>query len=226
MNLKQISMAIYATYLTNKYGFKLKKAKDKKEKKALRIEYSETLLSKLNIEIEVINKQNIPRDGKYLLISNHRSIIDPLIIEIALKDSPIHGFWVSKKELYNSLFFGTFTRNANSILLDREASNMSSFFKDTKEVVNDGDSIFIFPEGTRNKENTPLSTFKDGARLIAIKNRLPIFPVFIKTNANEILKDAINNRTKGLKIEIQIGEIIDYKDKTPLEENYRKLFNI
>jgi 1-acyl-sn-glycerol-3-phosphate acyltransferase len=226
LNLKQISMAIYATYLTNKYGFKLKKAKDKKEKKALRIEYSETLLSKLNIEIEVINKQNIPRDGKYLLISNHRSIIDPLIIEIALKDSPIHGFWVSKKELYNSLFFGTFTRNANSILLDREAANMSSFFKDTKEVVNDGDSIFIFPEGTRNKENTPLSTFKDGARLIAIKNRLPIFPVFIKTNANEILKDAINNRTKGLKIEIQIGEIIDYKDKTPLEENYRKLFNI
>ncbi|MBU0925070.1 1-acyl-sn-glycerol-3-phosphate acyltransferase [bacterium] len=226
MNLKQISMAIYATYLTNKYGFKLKKAKDKKEKKALRIEYSETLLSKLNIEIEVINKQNIPRDGKYLLISNHRSIIDPLIIEIALKNSPIHGFWVSKKELYNSLFFGTFTRNANSILLDREAANMSSFFKDTKEVVNDGDSIFIFPEGTRNKENTPLSTFKDGARLIAIKNRLPIFPVFIKTNANEILKDAINNRTKGLKIEIQIGEIIDYKDKTPLEENYRKLFNI
>lgn len=226
MNLKQISMAIYATYLTNKYGFKLKKAKDKKEKKALRIEYSETLLSKLNIEIEVINKQNIPRDGKYLLISNHRSIIDPLIIEIVLKNSPIHGFWVSKKELYNSLFFGTFTRNANSILLDREASNMSSFFKDTKEVVNDGDSIFIFPEGTRNKENTPLSTFKDGARLIAIKNRLPIFPVFIKTNANKILKDAINNRTKGLKIEIQIGEIIDYKDKTPLEENYRKLFNI
>jgi 1-acyl-sn-glycerol-3-phosphate acyltransferase len=226
LNLKQISMAIYATYLTNKYGFKLKNAKDKKEKKALRIEYSETLLSKLNIEIEVTNKQNIPRDGKYLLISNHRSIIDPLIIEIALKDSPIHGFWVSKKELYNSLFFGTFTRNANSILLDREAANMSSFFKDTKEVVNDGDSIFIFPEGTRNKENTPLSTFKDGARLIAIKNRLPIFPVFIKTNANEILKDAINNRTKGLKIEIQIGEIIDYKDKTPLEENYRKLFNI
>ena len=49
---------------------------------------------------------------------------------------------------------------------------------------------------------------------------------FIKTNANEILKDAINNRTKGLEIEIQIGKLIDYKDKTPLEENYRKMFNI
>lgn len=226
MNLKQISMAIYATYLTNKYGFKLKKAKTAKEKRDLRVEYSKTLLSKLNINIKVINNEKIPLDGKYLLISNHRSIIDPLIIEIALKDSSIHGFWVSKKELYNSLFFGTFTRNANSILLDREATNMSSFFKDTKEVVAAGNSIFIFPEGTRNKKDTPLSSFKDGARLIALKNRLPILPVFIKTNANKVLKDAIENRTKDLEIEIQIGDIIDYKDKNPLEDNYRKLFNI
>ena len=226
MNLKQISIAIYATYLTNKYGFKLKKVKTTKEKIDLRREYSQVLLSKLNISVKVINKKNIPTEGKYLLVSNHRSIIDPLIIELALKDSSIYGFWVSKKELYNSLFFGTFTRNANSILLDREAANMSSFFKDTKEVVASGNSIFIFPEGTRNKENTPLSSFKDGARLVALKNRLPILPVFIRTNANEVLKDAINNRTKGLEIEIEIGEIIDYKDKTPLEENYRKLFNI
>ena len=226
MNLKQISIAIYATYLTNKYGFKLKKVKTTKEKTDLRREYSQVLLSKLNISVKVINKENIPTEGKYLLVSNHRSIIDPLIIELALKDSSIYGFWVSKKELYNSLFFGTFTRNANSILLDREAANMSSFFKDTKEVVASGNSIFIFPEGTRNKENTPLSSFKDGARLVALKNRLPILPVFIKTNANEVLKEAINKRTKNLKIEIQIGEIIDYKDKNPLEENYRKQFNL
>jgi 1-acyl-sn-glycerol-3-phosphate acyltransferase len=79
LNLKQINMAIYATYLTNKYGFKLKKVKTAKEKKALRLEYSLTLLSKLNISIKVTNKENIPNDGKYLLISNHRSIIDPLI---------------------------------------------------------------------------------------------------------------------------------------------------
>jgi len=226
LNLKQISIAIYATYLTNKYGFKLKKVNTPKEKKDLRLEYSQTLLSKLNINIEVLNKENIPKDGQYLLVSNHRSIIDPLIIEIALKDSPIHGFWVSKKELYNSFFFGTFTRNADSILLDREASNMTPFFKETKEVVNNGNSIFIFPEGTRNKENTPLSSFKEGARLIALKNRLPILPVFIKTNANEVLKEAINERTKDLKIQIEIGKIIDYKDKTPLEDAYRKEFNI
>jgi len=224
VTLKQISIALYATYLTNKYGIKLKKAKTLQEQIDLRLEYSEILAKKLNLTIEITNKNKLPLDGQYLLISNHRSIIDPLIIELALKDSKIHGYWVSKKELFNSFFFGSFTRNAGSILLDRESSNMAAFFKNTKAVVKEGHSIYIFPEGTRNKENTPLSSFKEGSRIIALKNRLPILPVYIRSNANEILKEAIVHRTKDLKIEIEIGDIIDYKDKTSLEENYRKQF--
>lgn len=224
MNLKQISMAIYATYLTNKYGFKLKKAKTSQEMFDIRLEYAEILLKKLNIEIEIVDKEKLPKDGQYLLISNHRSIIDPLIIEVALKNTEINGFWIAKKELYNSFFFGTFTKNAGTVLLDRDAANMSSFFKDTKQIVKEGHSIYIFPEGTRNKENTPLSSFKEGSRIIALKNRLPILPVYIKSNANEILKEAIINRTENLKIQIVIGTVIDYRDKTSLEENYRKQF--
>ncbi|KAB7884683.1 lysophospholipid acyltransferase family protein [Poseidonibacter ostreae] len=226
MNLKLISMAFYATYLTNKFGFLLKNEKNKNKKMLLREEYAKTLLKKLKLNVNVINKEKLPIDGKYLLISNHRSIIDPLIIETALKDTKIRGFWIAKKELYNSFFFGMFTRNAGSILLDREAKNMAPFFKDIKEVVKDENSIYIFPEGTRNKQNTPLSSFKEGARIIALKNRLPILPVYIKTNANEVLKEAINSRTKELTIDIEIGELIDYKDKTSLEENYRKIFDL
>ena len=184
------------------------------------------MLSKLNINIKVLNKEKLPKEGNYLLIANHRSIIDPLIIEIALKNSPIHGFWVSKKELFNSFFFGLFTRNSDSILLDREASNMPSFFSDTKKVVQMGHSIFIFPEGTRNKTDNQISSFKEGAKLIALKNRINILPVFIKTNANEILKEAIEKRTKNLEIEIEIGNLIDYKDKTSLETLYKNQFNI
>lgn len=219
-------MAIYAMYLTNKYGIKLKKTKTSKEKMDLRLNYSEELLSKLNIKVQIENKDKIPTQGQYLLISNHRSIIDPLIIEQTLKDSDIKGYWVAKKELYNSSFFGTFTRNAGTILLDRESNNMSSFFKKTKEVVKNNQSIFIFPEGTRNKEDTPISSFKEGSRIIALKNRLDILPVFIKSNANDILKEAIEKRTENLIIEIKIGDIISYKDKTSLEENYKKQFNL
>lgn len=226
MTLKQISMAFYATYITNKFGIKLKKAKNAEERIALRMQYATTILKKLNITIKVLNKEKIPEDGKFLLISNHRSIIDPLIVELALKDSKIDGFWVAKKELYNSFFFGNMTRNAGSILLDREASNMSSFFKDTKEIVKQGHSIFVFPEGTRYKGEGSMGTFKDGSKIIALKNRLPILPVFIKSNAHAVLKEAIEKRTKDLIIEIEIGDIIDYKDKTPLEENYKRIFDL
>ena len=49
-----------------------------------------------------------------------------------------------------------------------------------------------------------ISSFKEGARIIALKNRLAILPIFIKTNANEILKEAINKRDKDLTIDIEI----------------------
>ncbi len=51
-------------------------------------------------------------------------------------------------------------------------------------------------------------------------------PVYIKSNANKILKQAIEKNTEGLVIEVEIGDLIEYKDKTPLEDNYRKIFKI
>ena len=135
MTLNQIKIALYSLYLTNYYGFKLSGVTDSLKRKKARIEYANKILNKLNIKVKVINKEKIPQDGQYLLTSNHRTIMDPLIVEIATEQSNIHGDWIAKKELYNSFFFGKFTRNLGTILLDREASQMSGFFKDIKESV-------------------------------------------------------------------------------------------
>lgn len=220
-------MAVYSTIITNYYGFKLTKFKDSKDKKRFRIDYAKKLLNKLNIKIIVINEEKLPQSGQYLLISNHRSIIDPLIIEIATQNSSIFGHWIAKKELYNSLFFGKFVRTSGTILLDREASQMGGFFKDIKNCVKEGNSVFIFPEGSRNKTKSNLADFKEGSQLIAIKNKLPILPVFIRSKADEILHAAIKESEKQRTIEIEIGDIIDYNDKSlPLMEAYKKQFNI
>lgn len=220
-------MAIYATYLTNYYGLKLKFTANAKEKKELRIEYAKKLLGKLQLEIKIINADKLPKDGQFLLVSNHRSIIDPLIIEIATQYSNIYGNWVSKKELYNSFFFGLFVRNGGSVLLDREKSAIGVFFSDIKSKVKDGESIFIFPEGTRNKSENDIGEFKEGSRIIAVKNRLQILPVFIKSQANKALMSALKEKDMLRVIEIEIGDIIDYKDKSmSLVEAYKKQFNI
>lgn len=220
-------MALYATYLTNYYGYKLKKADTRQKKKNLRIEYAKTLLHKLNIQIKIINEEKIPHAGQYLLVSNHKSVIDPLIVEIAASNSEIFGHWISKKELYNSLFFGLFVRNAGAILLDRSSKQMGGFFSDVKECVKQGDSIFIFPEGTRNKTLATIGEFKDGSKIIAVKNRLDILPVYIKTDANKTLISSLKEENTARTIEIEIGDIISYKDKSSsLQEAYNKQFNI
>lgn len=227
LTFKQVRMALYSLYLTNRFGFKLTKAHTNAEKKALRYEYSITLMSRMNISVSAKGLDKFDHNGQYLLLSNHRSIIDPCIIEIALKDTNILGLWVSKKELYNHFFFGKFVRNAGTILLDRESKQMGNFFKAIKESLKTGVSICVFPEGTRNKEDTPLSTFKEGSQLIAVKNKLPILPIFIKTNAFEVARTAINHREKDLVIEIEFGDIIDYRDRSmPLEDRYRQMFGI
>ncbi len=226
MTLHIIKQAIYALYLTNSYGFRLKFAKDAMEKKRLRLAYSLAQMKALNIEVRVEQSEKLPQEGQYLLLSNHRSIIDPPLIEIVLQKTRIFGPWISKKELYNSFFFGLFVRNAGSILLDREQSQMSGFFADVKEAVKRGESIFIFPEGTRNKTDKPIDTFKEGSRIIALKNRLPILPLYIQTNANEVLANALKDKHLKQEVVVVIGDIIDYKDKTPLEENYRKIFGL
>ena len=227
VNLNRIKMALYATLFTNWYGLKLKRAHDSAEKKRLRLEYSTRLMDVLGIAVEVKHPEKLPASGKYLLVCNHRSIIDPTLIEIALEDTEIFGLWVSKKELYNSFFFGLFTRNAGCILLDREAAQMSGFFKEVKSGVDAGASIFLFPEGTRNKEKTPLSEFKEGARVIAVKNRLDILPLYIRTDADEALDAVLNDPTKGVTITVEVGDIIGYRDRElPLETAYRTMFEL
>jgi 1-acyl-sn-glycerol-3-phosphate acyltransferase len=227
LSLNQIKIALYSLFLTNKFGLKLRKVSDAVEVNKLRLEYAETLLSRLNISVEVEGAEKIEQGGQYLVISNHRSIIDPLIVEMALKNKGINSLWIAKKELYNSFFFGTFTRNAGTILLDRGSKQMSSFFKDIKTNIAQGYSICVFPEGTRSKGDATLSEFKEGSQIIAMKNRLQILPVFIKTNSNAVLMEAIKKNTKDLKVTIEIGDLIDYKDRSrTLEESYKQRFNL
>lgn len=227
LTLNQIKQALYALYLTNKFGLKLRRQHSADEMTMFRLEYAETLLSRLNISVDTEGGDKVIQGGQYLIVSNHRSIIDPLIVELALKDKGINSLWIAKKELYNSFFFGMFTRNAGTVLLDRESRQMSSFFKDIKSNVSNGYSISVFAEGTRNKSDETLAEFKEGSQIIAMKNRLPILPIFIETNANQALCDSLKNKTKDLKVIVKIGDVIDYKDRSQtLQELYKSRFDI
>ena len=226
MNLGQIKHLFYGLYLTNSHALRLRKMRDPQEKKEERLRYAQRQLSALGISVVVDNPEKIPASGQYLLVSNHRSIIDPPIIEMALEHTDIYGLWIAKKELYNSPFFGMFVRHGGSILLDREQDQMGGFFAEIKAEVKAGNSIFIFPEGTRNKSDAPLSEFKGGSRIIALKNRLPILPVYIKTHAGQTLQSAIADDKTPRTIHVEFGDLIDYKSRDDLQEVYRERFGV
>ena len=226
MPFNAIKQLAYSLYLTNSFGFRLRKVKDPMEVKRIRLAYSHAQLDTLNITVKVENKEKLPTGGQYVVLVNHRGIIDPPITEVALENTQIFGPWISKKELYNSVFFGLFVRNAGSILLDREKSQMGGFFSDIKESVKRGESIFIFPEGTRNKTDKLLGTFKEGSRIIALKNRLPILPLYIKTNTGKALKNALDDKKLHQEMTVVVGDLIDYKEKANLEVVYREKFGL
>ena len=226
MTLNAIIQGIYGLYLTNSFGYRLTKTDKPEEKKRLRLAYSHAQLDALKISIKIENEDKLPKDGQYVVLVNHRSIIDPPIVEVTLQDTKLFGPWISKKELYKSFFFGLFVRNAGSILLDREKSQMSGFFAEIKESVKIGQSIFIFPEGTRNKTDKPITDFKDGTRIIALKNRLPILPIYIKTNAQKALKNALTDRSLAQDVTVVIGDMIDYKDRKDLQLAYKEMFGL
>ena len=88
-----------------------------------------------------------------------------------------------------------------------------------------GSSICIFPEGTRNKTEKTLLDFKEGVRIISRKNRLPIVPVYIRTQSNKTLDLALKT-DKASEISIMFGDIIPYRESQDIKTRYRDIFQI
>ena len=225
MNIHEIKLWAYTFFLTNSYGIKLQKIIKSSEKKIIRLDYSQKLLKKLHIDVSIQNIEQLPKEGPFLLVANHRSIIDPLIIDILLQNKNIFGLWLAKSELYDSLLFGNAVRNGGCIRVPKEKTNMAQFFSDIKKGIANGDSICIFPEGTRNKTEEELLTFKEGVRIISLKFKLPILPVYIQTNTDKVLDIAAKTNEKST-ITVKIGNIIEYKNRKNIEMVYREMFNI
>ncbi len=223
-NFNKIIKLIQGVVLTNTYANKMKYAENSIQKKLLRLEFSEVMFSELNILIKIVNYDKLPKNGKYLLLSNHRSILDPFIIESALKNTSIFGLWIVKKELYKSFFFRKAVTYGGCIQLDRENVN-KKFFQEIKESLKDVNSIFMFPEGTRNKTSQDLLAFKKGVNIIALKNKLPILPIYIKTNAADVLENTLINPQLKKEIILVVGETIDYRERD-IEQVYRAMFKL
>ncbi len=130
---------------------------------------------KLFFRVKFINPNNLPKEGAYILVSNHISAIDPIIIAIGQKHRYIH--FMGKAELFKNKFLSWFFHSIGCFPVDRGKSDRTSV-KHFEQVVNEGHIMGIFFEGTRSKTGEFLKP-KSGAALIAYDTKTPIIPVCI-----------------------------------------------
>lgn len=128
------------------------------------------------VKLHVIGGENLYAAQPCLYAGNHQSAMDMATFGAIL---PKNTKVIGKSELKWIPFFGIFLWFAGNILINRSRQDkaISGLDQAVKAVRKKGVSIFIFPEGTRNRLCTGLLPFKKGAFHMAIAAGVPIVPI-------------------------------------------------
>lgn len=181
---------------------------------------SRTGLKVSGAKVEVFGAENIPPKGSVsVFVINHRSIFDIICLYSLVKNRT--GF-VAKDSLKKIPVFRTWIRKMNGLFLNREDIREGvKTIKAAVEKVNNGISMCIFPEGTRNKDltsKTSMLPFHGGSLKIAERSGAPIIPVAIY-NTGEIF-EGNNNRIKPTDIKITFGKPIVISELSREEKKF------
>lgn len=163
-------------------------------------------------KIEIVGA---PRDDANMLIMNHQSMLDIVVME---EIYPKNLCWVAKKEIGEIPLIGQILKIPRMLPIDRSnPRGIVTLIKEAKDRIADGRVIAIFPEGTRGRGGKLLK-FQSGAKVLADKLELKVQPVVIV--GSEIL-DAKNFSFKGGTIKVIYLDLVDRSDESWLE-NARK----
>lgn len=163
---------------------------------------------KIVYRFEVIGKKNIPKEGPVIICGNHRSFLDPPLIEIT---TGRYTRFLAKEELTKNKFLALLGYVFDAILVKRDSKEVKAL-KESLQTLKNGDCLALFPEGTRNGLAKG-EKVKDGAAFFAVRSGAPVVPCGIKGGEK-------GNR----KVTITYGKPLDYseykgsKDKKVLDK--------
>lgn len=156
-----------------------------------------------------IGLENIPKNKSFILVGNHTSYLDPILIASTTKEC-VHFF--AKDSLYKGikkpLFKALGIIPVNRSIKDKNALNLGIKYLNNNKVIG------IFPEGTINKTNKKIMKFKYGAVKMG------------KETGKLIVPFAINNKYKFLRKSVSIEIGTPYAVTTDLVSENEKLMNI
>ena len=128
----------------------------------------------IGCRVRVIGREYVDLPGAKVFASNHTSYFDVLPLMLGL-GVPYH--FVSKMEVGGMPFIGTFLRQMRHMTFDRsDAQSRMQQSENMAKLLRDGESIFVFPEGTFTGEDG-VRPFQLGAFKAAVDAGAPIVPV-------------------------------------------------
>lgn len=131
----------------------------------------------LIFRIKVVNKQNEPDEGGYIVCANHISATDPIMLCYAFRKHQV--CFMAKKELFKIPVLSQLIRMLGAFPVDRGGSDVGAI-KNAVGIVEDGCCLGIFPQGHRYPGEDPRATkTKNGAALISVRASAPVVPVYI-----------------------------------------------
>lgn len=128
-------------------------------------------------KVNITGQENIPKNQPCVFISNHQGYADIIVMFKAAEGKQI-GF-MAKDSLKNVPYFGKWIHAIRGVFLKRgNARESLSSIKDGVDLLKNGFSLVIFPEGTRS-HGKQMAEFKAGSFKLATRAKVPVVPVTI-----------------------------------------------
>jgi long-chain acyl-CoA synthetase len=137
------------------------------------------LISRDRFQLQVEGLDQIPKEGAYILSSNHQSYLDPLVLAAVVpRNVFVNLFAVGTSEIFGSGIMRRLARALRVVVVDPDA-NLVPAMRAGAYGLRHGRSLILYPEGERSIDGTP-RVFKKGAAILSIHLQVPIVPIAIE----------------------------------------------
>jgi len=146
---------------------------DRWTSRALRV--ANAILARVYHRTIVLSPQHLPRNGPGILVCNHISGLDPVLVQSVC---PRLVVWMMAREYYEIPGLKWLFETIEAIPVDRSGRDMAAT-RSALRALADGRILGVFPEG-RIETSRELLPFQTGVAMMAIKTGVPVFPAYVE----------------------------------------------
>jgi 1-acyl-sn-glycerol-3-phosphate acyltransferase len=129
----------------------------------------------LAFRIRVFGQLNVPRRGGVLIVSNHQSYLDPILLSLGVERS---ASFMARRTLFRNPVFGRLISAVNAFPVTRGGLDIAAMREAVRRLRN-GDCLVVFPEGTRTPDGK-IAPLRWGILAIVERANAPIVPAVIE----------------------------------------------